>query len=99
MEVPSPPLKKVKLFIYGEILLKFETEQFHMCTNNNRDNNLNMRVPPPSLPIKKVKLFIYGAILLKFETQHFLMFTNTKLCENLKLSFSFLSIQHCAHLS
>ena len=30
----SPPLKVVKFFIYGAILLKFETEHFHMFTNN-----------------------------------------------------------------
>ena len=66
-----PPLDKVKVFTFGAILLKFETQQYHMCTNNNL--NLN---PPP---LKKVKLFIYGAIMLEFETQHFHMFINNKL--------------------
>ena len=28
----SPPLKKVKLFIYGAILLEFETQHLHMFT-------------------------------------------------------------------
>ena len=31
---PSPPLKKVKLFIYGAISLKFDAQHFHMFTNN-----------------------------------------------------------------
>ena len=36
---PLPPLppQKVKFFIYGAILLKFETENFHMLTNNKLD--------------------------------------------------------------
>ena len=29
------PLKKVKFFIYGAILLKFDTKHFHMFANNN----------------------------------------------------------------
>ena len=37
-----PPFKKVKVFTYGVILLKFETQQFHMCTNNN-----HILTPPP----------------------------------------------------
>ena len=28
------PLKKVNLFIYGAILLKFEAQHFHMFINN-----------------------------------------------------------------
>ena len=33
---PLPPLlKNVKFFIYGAIMLKFETQHFHMFTNNN----------------------------------------------------------------
>ena len=40
MEVPLPPPPssfppKVKLLIYGAILLKFETKHFHMFANNN----------------------------------------------------------------
>ena len=31
---PLPP-QKSQIFIYGEILLKFDTEHFHMYTNNN----------------------------------------------------------------
>ena len=44
---PNPPLpsQKVKLFIHGAILLKFETEYFHMLTNNNLDYSLKMEVP------------------------------------------------------
>ena len=34
---PSPPLKNVKFFIYGAIWLKFETQHFHMFTDNNGD--------------------------------------------------------------
>ena len=60
-----PPLKKVKLFIYGAIFLEFETQHLHMFTNNTLQ--------------KKVKLFIYGAIFLEFETQHLHMFTNNTL--------------------
>ena len=32
---PLPPPPKVKLFIYGAILLKFETEHIHMFANDN----------------------------------------------------------------
>ena len=32
---PPSPHQKFKFFIYGAILLKFETEHFHMFTNNN----------------------------------------------------------------
>ena len=32
---PSSPLKKVKFFIYGATLLKFEIEHFHILVNNN----------------------------------------------------------------
>ena len=38
MEVSLPPPlppPKVKFFIYGAILLKFETEHFHVFTNND----------------------------------------------------------------
>ena len=32
---PSPPLlKNAKFLIYGAIMLKFETQYFHMLTNN-----------------------------------------------------------------
>ena len=31
---PSPSLKKLKLFIYGAILLKFDAQHFHKFTNN-----------------------------------------------------------------
>ena len=34
------PLKIVKFFIDGAILLKFETEHFHMFTNNDLVYNL-----------------------------------------------------------
>ena len=30
-----PPFKKVKLFIYGEIFMKIETQHFYMFANNN----------------------------------------------------------------
>ena len=39
---PPPPLKKVKYFAYGTILLKFKTEHFHMFANNNWEYNLYM---------------------------------------------------------
>ena len=32
--LPSPP-QKIKFYIYGPILLKYETEHFHMFTNND----------------------------------------------------------------
>ena len=38
--LPGPlrfPLKKVKFFIYGAILLKYETKHLHMFANNNWD--------------------------------------------------------------
>ena len=38
--LPLPPLKIVKFFIYGVILLKFETEHFHVFTNNDLVYNL-----------------------------------------------------------
>ena len=44
---PPIPLKKVKFFIYGAILLKFETEHFYMNTNNNLDLNLEKGFPLP----------------------------------------------------
>ena len=39
METPCspPPSSNSQIFIYGAILLKFDTEQFHMLTNNNWD--------------------------------------------------------------
>ena len=37
--------QKVKFFTYGAILLKFESQNFDMFTNNNCDSNLDMRVP------------------------------------------------------
>ena len=40
---PPPPLKKVKLFIYGAILLKFETQHLHMFINNKLYQNLEFR--------------------------------------------------------
>ena len=76
---PHPLLEKVKLFIYGAIVLKFEIQQFPMCTNNNWEYNLDMVVsidlpPPPSplLPLKNVKVFIYSVILLKLGTKQFI---------------------------
>ena len=47
-----PPLKKVKLFICSAILLEFETQDFHMFTNNNWEYNFELEVPfflPPDL--------------------------------------------------
>ena len=39
LDLPPPskllPIKKVKLFIYSAILLKFESKHFHMFANNN----------------------------------------------------------------
>ena len=75
----NPP--KVKFFISCVILLKFETEHFHMLTNNNLRSkfmNRSHRTPRGTLPpsLKKIKFFIYGAILLKFETQRFHMYAN-----------------------
>ena len=34
---PRSPLKIVKFFIYGVILLEFETEHLHMFANNDQD--------------------------------------------------------------
>ena len=31
---PPNPSKKLKLFIYGAIFLKFKTQHFHVFTNN-----------------------------------------------------------------
>ena len=71
---PLPLIQKSQILHYGVILLKFETERFHMFLNNNRDQNLLLGSPcPPPSPVKKVK-FIYGAILLKFPLFLFLMF-------------------------
>ena len=42
---PPAPIEKVKFFTYGAILLKFETQQFHTCTNNNWDYDLDMGSP------------------------------------------------------
>ena len=40
LPLPPPLLQTVKFFIYGAILLKFETEHFHMFANSNRDKDL-----------------------------------------------------------
>ena len=64
---PTPP--KVKFFIYGVILLKFETDHFHMF--KNIIFKWGFLAPPPST--LKVKFLTYGAILLKFETEQFYM--------------------------
>ena len=64
---------KVQFFIYRSILMKFETQPFHMFTKNNWDRNLwilarltlwGLFSPPPS---QKIKFFIYCMILMKFE--------------------------------
>ena len=70
---PTPLLKKVKFFIYCAIVIKFETQHFHMFTKTNWNRNLWMETPyppgaPPSIPLKKVKFFIYFVIFTKFET-------------------------------
>ena len=62
------PLKKIKFFIYGAILLKFEKKNMHMFAN--------IATPTPLSPVKKSQIFIHGAISLKFETEYFHMFTN-----------------------
>ena len=47
----QPLLKKVKFFIYCAILIKFETQYFHMFTKNNWDRNLWIEAPlPPEGP-------------------------------------------------
>ena len=45
-----PSLEKVKVFIYGAILLKFETKQFHKFTNNN----WNLKLLPLSPSHQKI---------------------------------------------
>ena len=50
---PPPPLEIVKFIIYDAILLKFESEHFHMFTNNDFAQNLYMEVPLPSPPPSK----------------------------------------------
>ena len=79
---PPSLLKKVKFFIYWPILMKFETQHFHMFTTNNWDKNLWIGAPLPP-PLKKDRFFIYCAIFIKFETQHFQTFTNNNYDRNL----------------
>ena len=58
-------LPKVKFFIYGAILMKFETQHLYMFTDNNWDWNLWIaaalpcREPPPPLPSKSQILYIW----------------------------------------
>ena len=73
-------LEKVKFLIYKPILMKFETQHFHMFINNNGDRNVWIGAPlPPQGPFphpsQKCQIFHFCAILIEFETQHFHMFT------------------------
>ena len=68
--------------------MSFETQYFHVLTNNNWDRNLWIEAllslgDPSPPPLKKIKFFIYDAILLKFETEHFHVFTNNDFVYNL----------------
>ena len=67
---PFPPRKNVKLFIYGEILLNFETQQFHMCTwVTVRKNLLPSRRVAPTGPRRASSLpFDRGRQVLLHET-------------------------------
>ena len=78
---------KVKFFIYGAILLKYETQYFHMFTISNWNLDMGVRLLPH--PLKKVKFFIYIAILLKFGTEQFNMYNNNNLDYNVEMKLPF----------
>ena len=84
---PLPLLEKVKLFIYGAILLKFEIH-IYMFININWDWNSEMLVLPPPFHWKKSNSsFTYSVTLLKFETEHFYMHNNNNWDEHLEMGF------------
>ena len=60
---PPSLLKKVKFFIYWPILMKFETQHFHMFTTNNWDKNVWIGAPLPPSSKKTDSSFIVQFLL------------------------------------